>query len=350
MESGKAGLDAKKIARQTLDRLFELAVTPHPVNYAVWYGYYSGHPALQKSIDAIIASGKAFTDAHGADLYREFFSSEDEHASIRETGERVEAALGQVVSILQAAGEDTTQYGKALDGISGELADGHSIEQVKAIAGRLSEHTQTMADQNRQFEKKLLESNQEITELRQTLEASRLEALTDSLTGLYNRKFFDTVFAQAAREAVDSGTPLSLLMLDIDHFKKFNDTYGHSLGDVVLKQVAQCLKGCVKGRDVTARFGGEEFVILLPDTCLRDAATVAEQVRKTVAGKKIVMRSTGKSLGKITLSVGVSQYRPPEQTALLLQRADDAMYLAKATGRNRVAKEDDGVKPIAATA
>ena len=251
---------------------------------------------------------------------------------------------------MQAVGEGTSQYGKALAGLSGELEGGDSIEQVKAIVGRLSEHTQTMANQNRQFEKKLQESDQEITQLRQNLEDTRLEAMTDALTGLYNRKFFDTALSQYARSAADAGTPVSLLMLDIDNFKAFNDTYGHSLGDVVLKQVAHCLKACVKGRDITARFGGEEFVILLPDTGVQNAITVAEQVRKTVASKKIVMRSTGKSLGRITLSVGVAQHRPPEDTALFLQRADAAMYVAKKNGRNRVAKADDSAKPIAATA
>ncbi|MHA1570317.1 MAG: diguanylate cyclase [Alphaproteobacteria bacterium] len=350
MDSAKAGLDAKKIARRTLDKIFAMGITSHPVNYTVWFGYYSGHAALQEAIDAIIASGQAFTDDHGARLYQEFCSPEAESAAFHETGQHVEAALGQVISILNSAGEDTSQYGKALAGISGELANGESIEQVKAIVDRLGEHTQTMVARNRRFEEELRESNAEIIQLRQSLEDTRLEAMADGLTGLYNRKFFDKAFSQLARSATDSGTPLSLLMLDIDHFKKFNDTYGHSLGDMVLKQVAHCLKACVKGRDITARFGGEEFVILLPETGVQNAATVAEQVRKSVCGKKITMRSTGKTLGRITLSVGVAQLRPPEDTASLLQRADEAMYQAKKNGRNQVAMEDDGAKPIAATA
>ncbi len=350
MDSAGTPQGVKHLAQKSLAKIFELGMTPHPRNYAVWYGYFSGQPDLCDAVDAIIAAGQAFDDTHGAELYRTYFSFDDEGAALRETSEHVEAALGQVVSMLSEAGEDTSRYGNALAGISGDLSSGDSIEHVRKIIQRLNEHTQEMVRQNRRFEQEITESNNEITQLRKKLEDTRLEAMTDSLTGLYNRKFFDTAFSQAAREAKKSATPLSVLMLDIDRFKKFNDTYGHNLGDLVLKQVARCLGACVKGRDITARFGGEEFVILLPDTAIENAMIVAEQVRKTVAGKKIVVRSTSKSLGRITLSVGVAQLRPSEDATTLLKRADAAMYFAKNNGRNQIAAEDQTNGPVAATA
>lgn len=340
----------KRFAEQALGKIFELGITPHPMNYAVWYGYFSGQPDIRDAIDAIAKTGRVFDDNCGAELYQTYFSFDDEGSVVRETSQRVEAALGQVVSMLHEAGDDTSRYGDALAGISGDLSSDNSIDGVRKIIGRLNEHTQAMIEQNQRFEQEIKESNKEITQLRKNLEDTRLEAMTDPLTGLYNRKFFNTAFFQAAREASVAGTPLSVLMLDIDHFKKFNDTYGHNLGDLVLKQVARCLASCVKGRDVTARFGGEEFVILLPDTAIKHAMIVAEQVRKTVAGKKIVVRSTGKSLGKITLSIGVAQLRSSEDVTMLLERADAAMYLAKNSGRNRIAAEEEIDDQIAAIA
>ncbi len=350
MDKARAPQKPTEIAEQTLQRILALGITPHPRNYAVWYGYFSGDPELVRAVDAILNGGQGFDDSHGAELYREHFSYDNEGAAIRETSERVEVALGQVVSMLSDAGQDTSRYGDALAGITGDLSDGDSIEEVRAIVTRLSEHTRTMTEQNKRFEEEISRSNQEIEQLRQNLEDSRLEAKTDSLTGLNNRKYFDESLFAAARDAADVGTPLSLLMLDIDHFKRFNDTYGHNLGDVVLKQVARCIGACVKGKDLTARFGGEEFVILLPETAVEDAMTVAQQVCRTVAGKEIVMRSSGKSLGKITLSAGAAQLRPPESAEQLLQRADEAMYLAKNGGRNRAVSEYELENRLSATA
>jgi len=171
------------------------------------------------------------------------------------------------------------------------------------------------------------------------METVRKESLTDALTGLANRRCFDDSARRAIDAAVTDRKPMSLIISDVDHFKKFNDTYGHAIGDQVLRLVGQCLRSNVKGKDLAARFGGEEFVVILPDTPLEHAVAVANDIRKTVETKKIVQRSTGKDMGTVTLSLGVAQYVPGEQIADLLNRADASLYAAKRGGRNRVVTE-----------
>ena len=166
------------------------------------------------------------------------------------------------------------------------------------------------------------------------------EAMTDGLTGIPNRKFFEVRLAESIREARDSGEPLCLLVIDIDRFKTFNDTWGHQLGDQVLRLVAKTLTDSVKGRDVTARYGGEEFVIVLERTRLADAVRLADQIRATMMRRKIVRKDTGIDLGVVTVSIGASLYRPDESIEAFVERADAALYVAKRAGRNRVIAED----------
>ena len=163
--------------------------------------------------------------------------------------------------------------------------------------------------------------------------------MTDSLTGLANRKCFDQRLREEAAKAMEEGTQLCLLILDIDHFKSFNDTFGHHIGDSVLKVVARNLNDEVKGQDLPARYGGEEFCVILPGTRLEDAATVAEQIRARLAKRELKNSKTDESYGKVTLSVGAALYRFGEPISEFVQRADECLYLAKHAGRNQVVTE-----------
>jgi diguanylate cyclase len=169
----------------------------------------------------------------------------------------------------------------------------------------------------------------------------RNESLTDPLTSLANRKYFDMALEKFIAQSAASGEPLALLLADIDHFKSFNDTYGHLTGDQVLRLVAMALKQNVKGQDIAARYGGEEFAIILPKTSLRSALTVADHVRRAVMTKELMKRSTGEHLGRITVSVGVATLHKDESAPSLIERADNALYAAKHYGRNRVMCETD---------
>ena len=164
--------------------------------------------------------------------------------------------------------------------------------------------------------------------------------MTDPLTHIANRKAFDEAM-EAGRKAADAGDDVCLLMCDIDHFKKFNDSWGHQTGDQVLRLVASCMAENVKGRDTAARYGGEEFAVLLRGTTLQSATMVADQIRSTVETKKLVKKSTGDVLGTITISIGVAKFAPGETAETVIRRADACLYGAKHSGRNLVINQDD---------
>src|SRR5271170_1479719 len=208
-----------------------------------------------------------------------------------------------------------------------------------------------MEDNNKKLESRLASSRQEIEQLQENLETVRIESFTDPLTTLSNRKFFDQALAESIAEANEKNEPLSLLMADVDHFKAFNDKFGHLTGDQVLRLVALSVKQNVKGQDVTARYGGEEFVIALPNTALQSAITVADHVRRAVMTKELMKRSSGERLGRVTISIGAAVLRPHDTAQSLIERADMCLYAAKRNGRNRVICEaDPEARPQAAPA
>ncbi|MEE8444014.1 MAG: GGDEF domain-containing protein, partial [Alphaproteobacteria bacterium] len=189
------------------------------------------------------------------------------------------------------------------------------------------------------LEKALGDSAQEIDDLRKKLKNVSRAARTDALTDLANRKYFAKRLREAAKEATETKNPLALLMLDVDNFKEVNDNWGHLVGDHVLRLISKTLVESIKGRDLAARYGGDEFAVVLPNTRLKDASTLAEQIRKTISTKKLSLKNTGESIRGITASIGVAAYRHGETLDELIHRADQALYSAKNDGRNRVATE-----------
>jgi diguanylate cyclase len=212
---------------------------------------------------------------------------------------------------------------------------------VKDLIGRLLVETRSMIDHSRDVELKLTQSGTRISQLTEELEVARREAMTDALTGLANRKLFDAMLRQASMDSLESGEPLSLLFIDVDHFKTFNDTYGHQVGDQVLKLLALMLNNNIRGQDTAARYGGEEFALILPQTALSGATLVAKKICAKVGTKAVVRRKTGGKLGQITISIGVATLAVGESLRQFVARADQALYVAKKRGRNGVATERD---------
>jgi diguanylate cyclase len=330
------------LGESAIQAMIAHGVEPSPQNYAVWFAYVSGlQPELARIVDARIADREPFTDSYSSELYERFCDGGRHFSVLQKTSAELDLAVERVVKVIASAAGDAKNFNKTLDEFSHDLDGGLNVDRVRGIVANLLVETQQVAEKNRALEDRLSRASGEVAQLRENLEVVRREALTDPLTGIPNRKLFDSRLREAARNAVENNEPLALLLLDIDHFKKFNDTFGHQLGDQVLRLVAKTLTECVKGRDTPARFGGEEFVIVLPQTRLENAVTLAEQIRRTMVRHKVVRKDTGDDYGIITLSVGASAYRPGEPLADVIQRADCALYHAKHTGRNRVVAEDD---------
>jgi diguanylate cyclase len=328
-------------ARAALDSIRDRGLAATPENYAVWYEYHSGdNPNLARAVDVSISSNREIDEGLMGDLYGQFIGYEKQTEVVTDASAKLELVVNNVMDCMQSANNDAGQFGNALEVFSDGLGGDNEVEVHSLVSTILSE-TRKIEAQNDRLQDELDSYSNEVNKLREDLEFVRREARTDALTNLANRKYLDTFITMAIRDAVDSGEPLTLLMADVDHFKSFNDTYGHQLGDQVLKVVANILAENSKGRDLAARYGGEEFCVVLPDTSLDNAMIVANKMRERVASKKIVKKKTGEELRQITMSVGVSVFQYGESASDFLGRADEALYWAKQNGRNMVGSEED---------
>ncbi|AMC35553.1 GGDEF domain-containing response regulator [Janthinobacterium sp. B9-8] len=195
------------------------------------------------------------------------------------------------------------------------------------LDNKLQQKNQELLRINEELENRVNERTQQLQEKNRELEQL---AITDRLTGLYNRLFLDQVLEREFTSAGRHSTTFSLILVDIDHFKKVNDSYGHHMGDEVLKSISRILKETIRASDLLGRWGGEEFLILCPKTQLKDAAKVAEKLRLAIEHYDFA------SIGCRTASFGVACYKNGDTIAMVEARADKALYLAKDQGRNRV--------------
>lgn len=333
------GLDtAAGVAQSALRLMDQYRIAPTPKHFELFYSYAANRlPDLQWMMKRMLEAGQ-INEAACTLLYDRFI---DKDGGLREEQRRVSDTLEQAARHIESVNQGAAKYGQALQDFSGRLDSVAGQSDVSATIQFIFAETRAMAEVNRQLEQRLQSSVSEIAQLRHNLEETRKEASTDPLTGIANRKVFDAELRSAAAVARQESGLLSLLMIDIDHFKAFNDQHGHQLGDQVLKLVARSIAECIRQEDLAARFGGEEFCVILPRARLNEAVRVAEAIRSRVARRRITNRRTGKVLGSITLSIGVAEYTLGEDEADFLRNADEAMYAAKRTGRNRVATRDD---------
>jgi two-component system cell cycle response regulator len=171
--------------------------------------------------------------------------------------------------------------------------------------------------------------------LRDNVQMSIEMAITDALTGLYNRRYMETHVGTLVEQAISRGKPLTVLVLDIDYFKSVNDSYGHDAGDDVLREFALRIRKSIRGIDLACRYGGEEFVVVMPETDMSVATMVAERLRRRIASEAFAVQQGGRTI-EVTISIGIAALGRDDNAATVLKRADQALYRAKRDGRNRV--------------
>lgn len=331
------------IAKSAIAHMSACGVPATPENFELFYAHASGEtPAVSQVMAPLIAAGAQFTPEMLADLRLRCLSSVRTARAMDAFGSGMHEVIGNVLGRLEVAGRQASDYQNALSAASGELdAEDRSPDALRKLVGDLLAATQQMEKRARTLESELQRSSAQVRDLRAKLDNVRKESLIDPLTGIANRKAFDEAARQVMVERAQTGEPVTLLLCDIDHFKTFNDSWGHQTGDQVLRLVANCLSENVKGRDTAARYGGEEFAVLLRGASIADATCVAEQLRQTVETKKLVKKSTGDVLGSITISIGVAEFSTGETVESVFRRADACLYGAKQHGRNLVINQND---------
>jgi diguanylate cyclase len=329
-------------AEIALGQIRSLRQPASPRHFEIWYTYATGYnPSLNQMINETLARNGTLAEADVDHIYETYISTSRFTDRIDRVGSQVMDEIEQVMAMIGAAAGTASSYTENLANVSKKLGADADDPTVRAIVESLVTATAEMQQNNHALEARLSASKKEIDQLQAHLEAVRTESLTDPLTTLANRKSFDDALLQAIGDARARNEHLSLLMSDVDHFKKFNDSFGHLTGDQVLRLVAMSIKQNVKGQDTAARYGGEEFAVLLPNTMLHSAITVANHIRCAVMARELLKRSTGQHLGRVTISIGVATLRPNDTPQTLIERADACLYAAKRSGRNQVVGEAD---------
>lgn len=337
MVSTKEVLKTKEISEKAFQRIESSELAPTPQTYALWYQYYAeSNLELGRAVDVILRKNKKLSEQDCAELYQKYINEGQSDDMILKAEATVAQIMEDVAKIITDAQTNTGAYGSELKKTTQNLGKVQNINDLKKVVTDMVTKNQEVLAENQSLEKELTHSTKRMDDLKLEVESARAEAKQDALTNLLNRKGFDIVMKDSLAHAKKESRAMSLLLMDIDHFKKFNDTYGHQVGDQVLRLVGRTLIESIKGRDTAARYGGEEFAIILPETNVTAATALANALRRAIANKELVNKNTGETLGHVTVSIGAAESYPNEKPEEIIERADKALYMAKQSGRDRV--------------
>jgi diguanylate cyclase len=332
--------DSKAVghAHAAINSMLRFSIAPTPHNFTVWFDYHSGgQPMVRRVIDVFMSNGRTIDGRVMRELFQRFYQHDSELPAFLAASGRMQETLAAVVEKIADAGGGTTTYAASLSKASDRLM-ALSIDGPSALSD-LAGQTAEMSHRYATLGDELSVSAGQMDALRHELSEARREASTDALTGLPNRRAFDAR-VEAATNRTPKGSGFSLVMADIDRFKSINDRFGHPVGDAVLRRVAQSMLTSLREKDMAARFGGEEFMVLLDGVPLMSAKEIAERIRIAVREQTYSLRDSGREIVMVTVSLGVAQHRAGEPAAAVAERADAALYRAKGAGRGRVVAED----------
>lgn len=329
-------------AQDVIQQMVESQISVTPKSFHVWFDYAMGwHPELAIAIDGMQRRDESITTEICESLYDTYIGTDRVQDVLAETQGDTQDILQTILSDVLTAGGAASSYGSELTAVSNELGDADEVDKIRDVVKNLVAETAKMADSSTQLQAKLEHATNDVEALRKRLDQLEQESLTDPLTGLKNRKALERQLATCFSAHARDGAPFSLIMLDIDHFKDFNDKYGHHIGDAVLRIVSATLSDTSQESAHAHRYGGEEFSVVLPGVPLEEAVEIAEKFRGDVESKRLKVAKTSESIEPITISLGVSEVQIEDDDDTIMQRADKAMYLAKDAGRNNVKSERD---------
>lgn len=337
---------AGTVADRALRSMSQQSVPATPNNFTVWFNYAMGaSPALRKTIDILIGNKRKFDASINHQLYATYVGTQPDQGITGDFPEQLQGVIAGAKQFLATAISDNRTQIETLGEVSSQVRPDSDPRPI--IEKLVTELTRSTARASA-LEANFVETTQELDKIRDSLKAAEQRSNTDALTGLANRRSLEEFFRSAQIAAMETGAPLSILMIDIDHFKKFNDSYGHQVGDQVLRLVAKVLQESVRDVDLAARYGGEELIAVLPGADLRHCADVAERIRRRISEARLTRRSTGQEIASVTVSIGVAQFRLAEAAEATIERCDRALYQAKRAGRNRTVTENEIDNEIAA--
>ena len=330
-----------EIAKNVILNTTERSIPLIPENYHVWFEYFLGsNQGLKASIDELIASENSFSQEINERLYNEYLKKKKKEM-LQEVHKETHKIFQNIFQATLSTSDLTSSYSVKMEEYSTKLDEAKDLSQIQHFIVDIIKDTNDMAESSKQLNQQLEEATSQIENLSKQLEETEREVLLDALTGLNNRKAFDRKIKELYEIFKKNEGFFSVVMMDIDYFKKFNDQYGHHIGDEVLSIVGSNLRKNLKGKDFLARYGGEEFIALLPNTTLHNACVVADQIREEISKKRLKIKKTGQTIGNITISMGASKIRKGDSVISVVERADAALYMAKDSGRNNVKSEKD---------
>lgn len=312
-----------------------------PENYSIWFHYVTNdRPGLKEYIDRLLEQKTPFSAEVNEHIHQQFLSECDLRQA-EQVRKNIASALAEATAALRYTGSEADRYRKALGIFDESCGTAETVDDIYSLLNTVLEETHNMQESMERLQQDFLAKSKDMDKLKQELDQVRKQASTDALTGLYNRTTFFNSLEAIDTESDPLSNPYCVAMIDIDHFKRVNDTFGHLVGDKVIRFVADSLRQSTKGQDCASRYGGEEYALMLPNTSLVNAVSLCNRIREHIAKTNLVRSGTKESLGQITISAGVAQNRSGEGRMELLSRADKALYLSKERGRNRVTASED---------
>lgn len=324
-----------EILRLTLPLMAQHRAAYHPQTYTLWYEHLSGiNPRLSNELEQRVARRESLTDDDVWRLHANFIIARDTDA-LERMHQRLQSLLSDTATAATSAELEATQFNQTLQTHKDQLLQPLALDLITNIVTELLTDTERMRVVTKELAEQLDRSTQEARDLSEQLKQAEHQAKLDPLTGMLNRRGLEQRVHSFVEEA-GSLRGSVMLLADIDHFKTLNDNYGHLLGDKVLRSVAQVICDSIKGRDIAARIGGEEFAVLLPETSVEGATILAKRICAATASRSIRRNGTEQSIDRVTISIGVAAATEADSLETLIDRADKAMYAGKQAGRNRV--------------